>query len=130
MVSSDSSTYVCSEDNANFNEIQGMQQDANIDLSDSESEEIVEEPRMKKTKPNYELTRRFQIEWAVEHPWAEMILTIDGFLHMVRCRVCTDVGKKAYVMGLKKDTVNRHTKRKSHKRNLFLYATKRPTTIL
>jgi hypothetical protein len=129
MVSSDSSTYVCSEDNANFNEIQGMQQDANIDLSDSESEEIVEEPRMKKTKPNYELTRRFQIEWAVEHPWAEMILTIDGFLHMVRCRVCTDVGKKAYVMGLKKDTVNRHAKRKSHKRNLVLYAAKRPTTV-
>lgn len=39
------------------------------------------------TKPhnNYELARKFQLEWACKQAWDEGILINNGKLHMVRC---------------------------------------------
>lgn len=70
------------------------------------------------------------MEWAAKCPWAEMVLAPDGVLHMVRCRVCTEMGKKPYVMGPKLYTLQTHEKRAKHKRNMVLFAGKRPTTVL
>jgi len=56
-------------------------QESNLD--DSEPE--VEIPPPKKTKPNYDLTRKFQMVWAAQCHWAEMKLRAEGLLYMVRC---------------------------------------------
>jgi len=59
-----------------------------------------------------------------------MVLASDGVLYMVRCRVCSEMGKKPYVMGPKLFTLQTHEKRKRHKKNMLLYAAKQPTIVL
>jgi hypothetical protein len=90
-----------------------------------ESEEQIElPPAPKKTRRNYELTRKFQMEWS------EMLLTREGLLHMVKCGICTAVRGHPIIMGPKWDTVRRHAKRICHVKNTELYAQRRPTTVL
>jgi hypothetical protein len=98
---------------------------------DSEEEEFANlPPPSKKTKKNYDLTRRFQMEWAMKAPWSEMILTSDGLLHMVKCSICSAVRDRPVIMGPKWDTVRRQRHRRCHLKNAEVYASKRPTTVL
>jgi len=127
VLSKELEAYVCSEDNPDYHEIHGLELQES-DLDDSEPEDDIPPPP--KTKPNYDLTRKFQMVWAAQCPWAEMKLTTEGLLHMVCCRTCTNVGKKEVVMGPRLNTLKRHAKRKSHKANMLLFAAKRPTTVL
>jgi hypothetical protein len=87
-------------------------------------------PPHKKTKKNYDLTRRFQMEWSAKAPWNEMVLTQVGFLHMVKCSVCTSVKGHLVIMHPKWDTVRRHALRICHVKNDELYAQRHPTSVL
>jgi hypothetical protein len=120
-MSTDSSTAWLSEDDP----VCGATDD------DSEEEEFPDLPPIpKRTKRNYDLTRRFQMEWAATCPWSEMILTDEGLLHMVKCSICSAVKGRAVIMGPKFDIVKRHAKRVGHLKNTELYASRRPTTVL
>jgi hypothetical protein len=59
-----------------------------------------------------------------------MVLANDGRLYMVCCRVCTDMGKKPHVIGLKWHTLLPHDGRTKHKKKKLLYASRRPTSVL
>jgi hypothetical protein len=108
----------------------------NVPIQELEAEESEEDdspmlpPPPKRTKRNYDLTRRFQMEWAATCPWSEMILTDEGLLHMVKCSICSAVRGRTVIMGPKFDTVKRHAKRICHVKNTELYAARRPTTVL
>ena len=55
-------------------------------VKESEKEEFLDLPPLpKKIKKSYELTRKFQMDWSIEEPWSEIILSFDGFLHVVKC---------------------------------------------
>jgi hypothetical protein len=100
------------------------------------SEEEVESPPKKKKKKKgmaslksekqkrYDRHRKFQTEWSAKLPWAEGILTDDGILHMVRCRVCSAVGKKPCVMAPKSDTLFKHDGRRTAKKPIPRYGVK------
>jgi hypothetical protein len=120
-----------SEDNPNWHIFHDVPVHDSIDRFDSDEEEYVNLlPPPKKTKKNYDLTRRFQMEWSAKAPWSEMILTSDGLLHMVKCNICSTVRGRAVIMGPKWDTVRRHSKCVCHLKNTEIYATRRPTTVL
>jgi hypothetical protein len=129
-LSSDSSTAWLSEDDPNWHAFHDVPIRGLVD-EESEEEDFPELPPPPKcTKKNYDLTRRFQMEWAATCPWSEMILTNEGLLHMVKCSICSAVRGRALIIGPKFDTVNRHTKRIGHLKNTELYAVRRPTTVL
>ena len=98
------------------------------------SEEEVESPPKKKKKgtkslksekqKRYDRHRKFQTEWSAKLPWAEGILTDDGILHLVRCRVCSAVGKKPCVMAPKSDTLFKHDGRRTAKKDIPKYGVK------
>jgi hypothetical protein len=124
VVSSDSSGFVFSDDDTDY----ALTLPAAP--SDSEGDDDFVDPPTKRSKKNYDLARKFQMEWSAKLPWAEMVLASDGRLHMVRCRVCTDMGKKPHVMGPKWHTLLSHDGRTKHKKNMLLYASRRPTSVL
>ena len=38
---------------------------------------------------NYDLTRRYQLEWAAKLPWSEGVLAQDDIVHQVKCVSCS-----------------------------------------
>jgi hypothetical protein len=129
MVSTDSSAPFLSKDNPNWH----IFHDVPVTRSEgdeSEEDSIQVPPTPKRTRRNYELTRKFQIDWSAKAPWSEMILTREGFLHMVKCSICTAMRGHPIIMGPKWDTVQRHGKRVCHVKNTEFYAQRRPTTVL
>lgn len=70
-----------------------------------------EPPPPKYTRKNYDLSKKFQMEWYAKCLWAEMVLAEDGILHMVRCRVCIEMGKKTIVMDSKLHTLKENEKK-------------------
>jgi hypothetical protein len=75
----------------------------------------------KKPKKNYDLTRKFQLEWACKLPWAEGILTNNGRLHMVKCTVYSTIEKSDRLMQPKWDTLKKHEGRRKATRNMPAY---------
>ena len=124
VVSNDSSNFVFSDDDP----------DCALTLpatpSDNKGNDDFVDPPIKHSKKNYDLARKFQMEWSAKFPWTEMVSANDGRLHMVRCRVYTDMGKKPHVMGPKWHMLLSHDGRIKHKKNMLLYASKRPTSVL
>jgi hypothetical protein len=58
---------------------------------------------------SYEVSRKCQDHWAVQHPWTEMIRgDRDTIVHRVKCIICTFVKGKPITMGLKSDTLEKH----------------------
>jgi hypothetical protein len=130
-VSSESSMPCLSEDNPEWHIFHNVLVHDLMAVQESEDEENLDlPPPPKKSKKNYELTRKFQIDWSARAPWTEMILTADGLLHMVKCTICSTVRGKPVIMGPKWDTINRHSRRICHVKNTELYATRRPSTVL
>ncbi len=84
----------------------------------------------KRWKKTYDLTRKYQMEWAAKAPWSEGVLRSDGLLHLVKCTICSTVGRKPCLMAPKWDTISRHGLRKCHAKNQLLYASRRPSTVL
>jgi hypothetical protein len=110
VVSSDSSGFVFSNDDPDY----ALTLPAAP--SDSEGDDDFVDPPTNHSKKNYDLARKFQMEWSTKLPWIEMVLASDGKLHMVRCRVCINMGKKPYVMGPKWHTLLSHDGRTKHKK--------------
>jgi hypothetical protein len=53
---------------------------------------------LKKPKKDYELTRKFQMDWSAKAPWSEMILNFDGIFHIVKCNICNIVRGRPIIM--------------------------------
>lgn len=75
-------------------------QEASAPKSNEEFGEHVEsEPYKKKQRKNYDLIRKFKLEWAWNLPWAEArILTNNGRLHMVKCTMYSAMEKTKRLM--------------------------------
>ena len=84
----------------------------------------------KRWKRKYDLTCKYQTEWAAKAPWSKGILRDDGLLHLVKCTICSTIGRKICVMAPKWDTLKRHGLRKCHVKNSMLFAARRPTSIM
>jgi hypothetical protein len=129
-LSTDSSAALLSEDDPDWHRFHGVSICGLADEDSEEDEYLDMPPPPKRMKKNYDLTRRFQIEWSATCPWSEMILTDEGLLHIVKCSICSAVRGRPIIMGPKFDTVKRHGKRVCHLKNVELYAARRPTTVL
>jgi hypothetical protein len=131
VLSFESSATYLSKDNPNWHSFHDMPVIQDAADEESKEEEFLDLPLPpKKTKRNYDLTRRFQMEWSTKCPWSEMVLSHDGLLHMVKCSICTAVRGRPVIFAPKWDTTWRHGKRKSHLRNTELYAARGPTFVL
>jgi hypothetical protein len=62
----------------------------------------------KSWKKSYDSTKKFQIEWAAMVPWAEGVVSKDGMVNMVKCKICFLIEKKEKIMGCKWDTLTKH----------------------
>jgi hypothetical protein len=101
-------------------------QEVSVPNSDDDYNENIESlPSKKKPKKNYDLTRKFQLEWACKLPWAEGILTNQGRLHMVKCTVCSTMEKSDRLMQPKWDTLKKHEGRRKATRNMPAYNVKK-----
>lgn len=154
-LTSDSSAYIHSEDDPAARHVPSESEEPEPDLSDSAASDddgVLDLPlgKRRKTaklsrisasegvarvgsrrwKSKYDLTRKYQLDWAAKAPWSEGVLKEDGLLHAVKCTICTAVGRKPCLMGPKWDTIQRHGKRKCHEKNALLYAARRPTSVL
>jgi hypothetical protein len=69
-------------------------------------------PPTEKLKNLYDHTWKFQFEWATKLPWVEGVLANDGKLHMVKCKVCSTIDKKPYLLTHKWDTLMKHEGRR------------------
>lgn len=66
----------------------------------------------KKRKQAYELNRKFQASWAAKLPWAESVLSEDGLVTHVQCKICTKVSGKDKLLVPKFDSLCKHAGRK------------------
>ena len=73
----------------------------------------------------YDRHRKFQLEWVAKLPWAEAMLAIDGVLHMVRCKVCSEFDRKPCIMAPKSDTLWKHDGKRTAKRDLPQFGVKK-----
>ena len=92
---------------------------------DEESNEGVESLAPKKQKKNYDLTCKFQLEWACKLPWAEGILTNNDRLHVVKCTMWSTMEKTERLMQPKWDTIKKHEGRSKAIRNMPAYNVKK-----
>jgi hypothetical protein len=78
-----------------------------INVADSEGPEA--KKKMKKGKGKECASRKCQDNWALAHPWAEMLRAGKGSsVDRVQCIVCTSVKGRPVVMGAKSDTLEKH----------------------
>jgi hypothetical protein len=83
----------------------------------------------RKWNSQYDVTRKYQLQWAAKLPWSEAVLKDDGLIHLVQCKICSTIGKKDCVMHPKWDTLSKHGQRECHKRKAFLYAARQPSNV-
>jgi hypothetical protein len=74
-ISSDSSAHCLSEDDPNWHIHHDVPVQSSICYESEEDELRDLPPPPQKTKKNYDLTKRFQMEWSAKAPWSGMILT-------------------------------------------------------
>jgi hypothetical protein len=55
----------------------------------------------KQQKKSYHNTKKFQTEWATKVPWAEGVVSKDGMINLVKCKVYFLIEKKEKMMGCK-----------------------------
>jgi len=76
----------------------------------------VDDPPSKKQKCNegkpqkklYDNTKKFQSKWAIKVPWAEGVVSKDGMIILMKCKVYSLIEKKGKIMGYKWDTLTKH----------------------
>jgi hypothetical protein len=69
----------------------------------------------KKWKSRYDVTRKYQLEWAAKASWSEALLKDDRMIHQVQCKTCSTMKKKDLVMASKWDTIFKHGLHDCHK---------------
>jgi hypothetical protein len=55
----------------------------------------------KVAKKSCDNTKKFQIKWVAKMPWAKGIVSQDGLINLVKCRVCSLIERKGKIMGYK-----------------------------
>ncbi len=78
--------------------------------------DVVDDPPNKKQKCNkgkpqkksYDNTQKFQTKWATKVPWAKGVVSKDGMINLVKCKVYSLIEKKEKIMGCKWDTLIKH----------------------
>jgi len=61
-----------------------------------------------KLKKFYDYILNFQLQWVVKLPWVEGVLAIDYVFHIVRCKVCSIIDRKPYLLIPKWHTLMKH----------------------
>jgi hypothetical protein len=132
------------------NELQALSD--SDEASGSEEDPAFCTPPTGKRRRNYDRTRKFQLEWQAKLPWAEGVLTEDGWLHMVKCRPCSAVEGVPKLLASKFDTLLKHEGRRravrdqplknikkgdvfvakdcKHQRNNAIFCARQPCTVL
>jgi hypothetical protein len=79
----------------------------------------------------YEVSRKCQDHWAVQHPWAEMVRgDRDTIVHRVKCIICSSVKGKPVTMGPKSDTLEKHAGKRTATADLPHLAIKKDETYI
>jgi hypothetical protein len=85
----------------------------------ADSEVPVAKKKQKKGKGKESASRKCQDNWALAHPWAEMLRSGKGSsVDRVQCIVCTSVKGRPVVMGAKSDTLEKHAGKRQAKVDL------------
>jgi hypothetical protein len=51
-------------------------------------------------------------------PWAELQMGVDGYVHLVKCKVCLEVEHKDKLLAPKWDSLDKHVALKKVERNM------------
>jgi hypothetical protein len=65
-------------------------------------------PPPRKLNKSYDHTWKFQLEWDVKLPWVEGVFATNGVFLNVKCKVCSTIDKKPYLLAPKWDTLMKH----------------------
>ncbi len=65
------------------------------------------QPKVGIKKKNYDVTRKFQEKWVAKLPWRKLFVREDGTLHIIKCRICTEVEGKNKIL-VKWDSLCKH----------------------
>jgi hypothetical protein len=82
-----------------------------VDVSHFQSQPLRNKKKSTKgkvAKKSYESTKKFQIEWVAKMPWAKGIVSQDGFINLVKCRIYSLIERKEKTMGYKWYTLTKH----------------------
>ena len=61
---------------------------------------------------SYELNRHFQDSWAARLPWAESVVSADGTVRQVRCKICSEVEGREKLLVPKVNSIWKHCGRR------------------
>ena len=68
----------------------------------------------KRKRRAYEVSRKCQDHWAIQHPWVEMIRgDRNTLVHEVKCIICNSVKGKPITMGPKSDMLEKHARKRT-----------------
>jgi hypothetical protein len=62
----------------------------------------------KEKKESYDSTKKFQAKWASKLTWIEGLIAKSGFIHNVKCKVCSLIKNKGKIVGRKWDILTKH----------------------
>jgi len=62
----------------------------------------------KPQKKSYDNTKKFQTTWVAKVPWAKGVVSKDGMINLMKCKVYSLIDKKEKIMGCKWDTLIKH----------------------
>jgi hypothetical protein len=63
---------------------------------------------VKKEKKSYVSTKTFQAKWATKLTRVEGLIAKSGFIHNVKCKVCSLIKNKGKIVGCKWDIFTKH----------------------
>jgi len=70
------------------------------------------------SKKKNDVSRKFQDSWAAKLPWVELCLGSNGNLHIVKCRICSEVEGKDKIFAIKLDSLCKHVGWNKAKKNI------------
>jgi hypothetical protein len=59
-------------------------------------------------KKNYDANRKFKKSWATKLPCAEFCLLLNGNLHTIKCKICSEVEGKDKLLATNWDSFCKH----------------------
>jgi hypothetical protein len=128
---SPSSDMLCDTDIFNFKRkgkepILETPSESDVDTENMENDFSPEGDRVKglaskkAKRREYDLTRRYHIEWSAKHAWAVPLMDDDH--HYVKCEICTTMDGRPCILMPKIDTLKKHEgQRKVRIFTLFLF---------
>jgi len=56
----------------------------------------------------YESKKMFKVSWVAKLPWVELQVGFDGFLHTMKCKICSKIEHKNKLLAPKWDSLHKH----------------------